>query len=69
MVHNELDVETSFHELPEADPNFDIVESRWRHGFILEDNFTKLHELVDLYGLVVVIVQLQTNFSDVLHIS
>lgn len=68
MIYNELKMKSFFHILPKVNPGLDIIKGRRCHGLILKNNFAQLHKLIDLNRLVVVIVQLETDISDVLDI-
>ena len=53
----------------DSDPQIDIVVLGRHHDWAVEYNFAELHELVDLDGLIVVVVQEKAYLRDVLDVS
>ena len=41
----------------------------WVHCTIIQQYFAEFHKLVDLNGLVVVVIEFETDFCDVLYIA
>lgn len=55
---NSLNVKDIDEPLSELYPRLKISEHRWHHCSIRLKNLCNLHELVDMYGLVVIVIQL-----------
>jgi hypothetical protein len=68
MLHNVFEFEFLLEHFPEPYPTFEIIEGGRSHGLVFEYDFAELHEFVDLYGSVVVVIEFHAYIGDVLDV-
>jgi hypothetical protein len=75
MFYDSFEVPVAIDIFSEPQPALPVVVGGRAHGAVVQQYFTQFHELIDLLrysytydGLVVIVVQFKTYFSDILHV-